>query len=327
MSRSRIADDSAALLILSTNVAIASPVSIILTSASYAGHPSYPSRVACSRRSAVSSTRTSSLSGHARLLNAVATVTRASRSVAKVSIGTTSGYSRVSSTSPSSPTGCDSTQSCGSPASWSGRSLTVVLSSRMWRSKVWPSSVSRSLIARTRSRVASSRSTPERRKSRSAKLRTRSASSSSPVVRCSASSTTRRSYTSRSSERSVSRRCASTSAASACSRSAASGCTCCSRLPAAKALLRARAMSFQRSRSTLASRGRSVFSAAISSRAESSWSVVRVVSQADQASVPASAAGRVSGARSVTPRNYPSARRVVRCRLGVISASVCADSA
>ena len=32
-----------------------------------------------------------------------------------------------------------------------------------------------------------------------------------------------------------------------------------------------------------------------------SWSVVRVVSQADQASVPASAAGRVSGARSVTP--------------------------
>ncbi len=64
-------------------------------------------------------------------------------------------------------------------------------------------------------------------------------------------------------------------------------------------------MSFQRSRSTLASRGRSAFSAAISSRAEASWSVVRVVSQADQASVPASAAGRVNGARSVTPRNYP----------------------
>ena len=107
-------------------------------------------------------------------------------------------------------------------------------------------------------------------------------------------------------------------------------------------------MSFQRSRSTAASRGRSAFSAAISSRAASSWSVVRVVSQADQASVPASAAGRVSGARSVTPRNLPAPRRVVRCRvvaigvclrrlgvissaclrrLGVIWAPLCAESA
>ena len=113
-------------------------------------------------------------------------------------------------TSPSSPTGWASSQSCGRPSSRSGATRMVRLPSRMFLLNSWPTSVSCSLISLMRARVSSSRSTPARRKSvRVLSSRRAAWGSSSAASRAAITS-----YSSRSSWNSVPILCTSWTAAS-----------------------------------------------------------------------------------------------------------------
>ena len=181
----------------------------------------------------------------------------------------------------------------------------MVSSSRMLRSKVWPSSVRRSLISRTRSRIASSRSTPARRKSRSAKLRTRSASSSSPEIAL-LGVVDHDQVVDLAVEREVGQQLVGLDLRRlGLLADRGVGVHLLDQAAGREGVAEGQRDVVPALEQLGGARGRSAFSAATSSRAASSWSVVRVVSQADQASVPASAAGMVSGARSVTPATLP----------------------
>ncbi len=202
-------------------------------------------------------------------------------------------------TSPSSPTGWASSQSCGRPSSRSGAMRMVRLPSRMFLLNSWPTSVSCSLISLMRARVSSSRSTPARRKSvRVLSSRRAACGSSSAASRAAITS-----YSSRSSWNSVPILCTSWTAASPRERTDSSGWTSLNNEPTEAALPRPIMPSSQICSACSAVVASPALRRRTASRAASSPSAQRLSSQ----SANSSAAGRVTGAGEsvclVTPRS------------------------